>query len=67
MYKEGTEAKGFVISGSSPDGQLAELIELRDHPFFMSCQFHPELLSRPNLPHPIFFGFVRTALQQRLG
>jgi CTP synthase len=65
-FKEQMEAKGFVISGSSPDGQLAELIELRDHPFFMACQFHPELLSRPNHPHPIFFGFVRAALQQRL-
>ena len=63
-FKDGMEAKGFVISGTSPDGELAEIIELRDHPFFMACQFHPELLSRPNNPHPIFYGFVRAALQK---
>jgi CTP synthase len=65
-FKEGMEEKGFVISGTSPNGELAEIIELKDHPFFMACQFHPELLSRPNQPHPIFFGFVRAALQQQL-
>lgn len=64
-FKEAMEAKGFVISGTSPDGELAEIIELKDHPFFMACQFHPELLSRPNHPHPIFYGFVRAALGQR--
>jgi CTP synthase len=62
IYKEEMESKGFIISGMSPDGTLAEIIELKDHPFFMACQFHPELLSKPNHPHPIFYGFVRAAL-----
>ncbi len=64
-YKEQMEAHGLVISGMSPDGSLAEIIELPSHPFFMACQFHPELLSKPNHPHPIFYGFVKAALRQR--
>ena len=53
------EAAGFLISGTSPDGTLAELIELRDHPWFLACQYHPEFQSKPNQPHPLFFGFVK--------
>jgi CTP synthase len=64
-YKEQMEAHGLVISGMSPDGSLAEIIELPNHPFFMACQFHPELLSKPNHPHPIFYGFIKAALRQR--
>jgi CTP synthase len=56
---------GYVISGSSPDGRLVELVELRDHPFFAACQFHPEFLSRPGRPHPLFLGLVEAA-QERL-
>jgi CTP synthase len=55
---------GYEISGTSPDGRLVEIIELRDHPFFIATQFHPEFRSRPSTPHPIFFGFVQAALQQ---
>jgi CTP synthase len=55
-------AKGFVISGTSPDGTLAELIELRDHPYFVGCQYHPEFQSKPNKPHPLFKGFIAAAL-----
>ncbi len=65
QYKEPMEAKGLIISGMSPDGTLTEIIELPTHPFFMACQFHPELLSKPNHPHPIFYGFVKAALRQR--
>lgn len=65
LYKEQMEANGLVISGMSPDGSLTEIIELPNHPFFMACQFHPELLSKPNHPHPIFYGFVKAALRQR--
>jgi CTP synthase len=57
-YRERFEEAGFVFSGTSPDGKLVELIELRDHPFFMASQFHPEFLSKPNKPHPLFRGFI---------
>ena len=56
---------GYVVSGTSPDGRLVELIELRGHPFFTACQYHPEFLSRPGRPHPLFRGLIEAA-QQRL-
>ena len=52
---------GYVVSGSSPDGRLVELIELRGHPFFTACQYHPEFLSRPGKPHPLFRGLIEAA------
>ncbi|MFN2477141.1 MAG: CTP synthase [Chthoniobacterales bacterium] len=61
-YREQMREKGFTISGTSPDGALAELIELRDHPYFLACQYHPEFQSRPNKPHPLFKGFVQACL-----
>jgi CTP synthase len=61
-YRDQMNAKGFVISGTSPDGTLAELIELRDHPYFIGCQYHPEFQSKPNHPHPLFRGFIAAAL-----
>ena len=54
---------GYAISGLSPDGRLVELIERRDHPFFAACQYHPEFLSRPGKPHPLFRGLVAAAQQ----
>jgi CTP synthase len=62
-YKELMEGKGMLISGTSPKGDLAEIIELPAHPFYVGCQFHPEFLSKPNNPHPLFFGFVRAAME----
>ena len=56
---------GYEISGTSPDGRLVELIELKNHPFFTACQYHPEFLSRPSRPHPLFRGLIEAA-QQRL-
>jgi len=56
---------GYEISGTSPDGRLVELIELKGHPFFTACQYHPEFLSRPGKPHPLFEGLIAAA-QQRL-
>jgi CTP synthase len=47
----------------SPDRQLVEMIELRDHPWFIACQFHPEFKSRPTRPHPLFKDFVRAAME----
>ena len=52
---------GYTISGSSPDGRLVELIELKGHPFFTACQYHPEFLSRPGKPHPLFRGLIEAA------
>ena len=61
-YREQMQAKGFIIAGTSPDGQLVELIELRDHPWYLACQYHPEFQSKPNQPHPLFRGFVNACL-----
>jgi CTP synthase len=62
-YRDQMNEKGFVISGTSPDGTLAELIELRDHPYFVGCQYHPEFQSKPNKPHPLFKGFIQACLE----
>jgi CTP synthase len=62
-YRDQMNEKGFVISGTSPDGALAELIELRDHPYFVGCQYHPEFQSKPNKPHPLFKGFIHACLE----
>ncbi|KAF3886325.1 MULTISPECIES: CTP synthase [Nostocales] len=53
---------GYVISGTSPDGRLVEIIELPEHPFFIACQFHPEFQSSPSVPHPLFKGFIQAAV-----
>jgi CTP synthase len=64
-YREEMGEKGFTISGTSPDGKLAELIELKDHPYFLACQYHPEFQSKPNKPHPLFKGFIEACLAQQ--
>lgn len=61
-YRDRMAERGFTISGTSPDGALAELIELRDHPYFLACQYHPEFQSKPNKPHPLFRGFIQACL-----
>jgi CTP synthase len=62
-YREKFEKAGFILSGNSPDGKLVEVIELKDHPFFLASQFHPEFLSKPHQPHPLFKGFIAAAHQ----
>jgi CTP synthase len=62
-YRKQFEAKGFIFSGTSPDGHLVEIIELADHPFFVGVQFHPEFKSRPLAPGPLFREFVKAALK----
>ena len=62
-YKEVLTEAGLVVSGQSPDGSLVETVELRDHPFFLGVQYHPEFKSRPNRPHPVFYEFVRASLE----
>ncbi|SLM33267.1 CTP synthetase [Desulfamplus magnetovallimortis] len=63
-YKERLEEAGLVISGVSPDGQLVEIVELKDHPWFLGCQFHPEFKSRPANPHPLFRDFIKASLKK---
>jgi len=60
-YRDAFVEYGLTLSGLSPDGSLVEIVELRDHPWFVGCQFHPELKSRPTRPHPLFAGFVAAA------
>jgi len=62
-FREELEKAGLVISGQSPDGIIVEIIEYKDHPFFVGTQFHPEFKSRPNIPHPLFRDFIATALK----
>ncbi|MGN8799286.1 CTP synthase [Candidatus Merdisoma sp. HCP28S3_D10] len=64
-YREVLRQSGMTLSGISPDGRIVEMIELKDHPFFLATQAHPELKSRPNRPHPLFRGFVAAALEYR--
>lgn len=64
-YRELLRDKGIVFSGLSPDGQLVEICELKNHPWFLGCQFHPELKSRPHNPHPLFREFVHAALREK--
>jgi CTP synthase len=63
-YREQMAEAGFVASGISKDGNLVEIMELKDHPFFMGVQFHPEFRSRPNRPHPIFRDFIAAAINR---
>lgn len=62
-FKEKLEAAGMEISGTSPDGQLMEIVEIKDHPWMVGSQFHPEFKSRPNRPHPLFREFIGATLK----
>ena len=61
-YRAQLEAAGLVFSGRNPDADLVEISENPAHPFMIGCQFHPEFLSRPFRPHPLFFGFLQAAV-----
>jgi CTP synthase len=63
-YRERLAAAGLVLSGTSPDGKLVEIVEVADHPWFLGCQFHPEFASTPFRPHPLFVSFVAAALER---
>ena len=65
-YRDLFAARGMVLSGLSPDATLVEIVELKDHPWFVGCQFHPEFKSRPTDCHPLFKGFIKAALLNRL-
>lgn len=64
-YRKNLVEAGLVISGTSPDKTLVEIVELKDHPWFLACQFHPEFKSRPEEPHPLFREFIRAALKNK--
>ena len=63
-YKKRLEDAGLAFSGLSPDGLLPEIVEIPDHPWFVGVQFHPELMSKPFAPHPIFTSFIEAAVTQ---
>ena len=65
VYREELEEAGLVISGTSPDGSLVEIVEIKDHPWFLACQFHPEFKSRPGNPHPLFRDFIKASLKNK--
>jgi CTP synthase len=64
IYRNQLLDSGYLVSGTSPDGRLVEIVEYSQHPFFIACQFHPEFQSRPNAPHPLFKGFITAAISQ---
>jgi CTP synthase len=63
-YRERLAAAGLVLSGTSPDGRLVEIVEVPDHPWFLGCQFHPEFASTPFRPHPLFVAFIGAAVER---
>jgi len=65
MYRIQMEEAGLIISGLSPNGNLVEIIELKDHPWFLAGQFHPEFKSSPMSPHPLFRDFIASSLKYR--
>lgn len=65
-YKEQLEEAGMIFSGTSPDGRLVEMVELKDHPYYVGVQFHPEFQSRPTRPHPLFSGLIKASLNEEV-
>ncbi|OYW21161.1 MAG: CTP synthetase [Planctomycetales bacterium 12-60-4] len=65
VYRQELAEAGMNVVGQSPDGKLAEIVEIPDHPWFLAVQFHPEFKSKPNRPHPLFLGFLEAALERR--
>ena len=66
-YREEFEKAGMDIVGVSPNGKYVETIEIKDHPYFVACQYHPEFKSRPNRPHPLFTGWIKAVIEKRSG
>src|SRR5204862_254069 len=64
-FREKLEKAGLLVAGTSPNNELVEIIELKDHPWFVGVQFHPEFKSTPRNPHPLFRSFIAAALEQR--
>jgi CTP synthase len=64
-YREELEKAGLKITGTSPDGELVEIVEISDHPWFVGVQFHPEFKSKPIAPHPLFKDFIKASYQNK--
>jgi CTP synthase len=64
-FKKTLTGQGLRITGASPDGTLAEIVEIAEQPWFLGCQFHPEFKSRPTCPHPLFTAFIGAALKRQ--
>ena len=64
-YREPLERKGLIVSGISPNDELVEIVEIKDHPFFVGVQFHPEFQSSPLNPHPLFREFIKAAKSKK--
>jgi CTP synthase len=64
QYRATLEEHGMVLCGTSPNDSIVEMVEIEDHPWYVACQFHPELKSRPNRPHPLFLGFIKASLEK---
>ena len=62
-YKDRLVEAGLIISGTSPDHELVEIVELKDHPWYLGCQFHPEFKSKPGNPHPLFREFIKASMK----
>jgi CTP synthase len=67
QYRQQFSTHGMLVTGTSPDGELVEIVEIFDHPWFIGVQYHPEFKSQPTRAHPLFAGFIGAALQRRLG
>jgi CTP synthase len=65
LYRDQLKKSGLWITGTSPNGELVEIVELKDHPWFLGCQFHPEFKSRPMEPHPLFRDYIKAALEYK--
>ena len=63
-YREQMQAAGMLLAGLSPNGHLVEIVEIPAHPWFVGAQFHPEFKSRPDRPHPLFYGFVKASVER---
>lgn len=65
-YKDKFKEKGLILSGTSPDENLVEIVEIKDHPWFLGCQFHPEFKSKPMTPHPLFVSYIQAVLDNKI-
>ena len=64
-YREEMEKNGLIVSGTSPDGSLVEIVEIKEHPYFIACQFHPEFKSRPDRPAPLFVNLIKAIVNKK--
>ena len=66
MYRQKLEEEGLIVSGTNPETDLVEIVEVKNHPWYVGVQFHPEFQSKPNKAHPLFAAFIEASLTRRL-